>query len=191
MATKKLFAPLIPVAVTGVLFAAVLALWLTNGPGTQAPNPVAIEAEQTFEGEARPADPLGFSFAILPFILAPEAPVTAATAAELTELVTQALGEMAGIRVIAGGEARVFSPQAERPAVQVISGALEVRYVYQARIEGDQSGVQVEAQLADGKTGEILWVETYRSTVDGVLDLFVALTEAIWDEFDMEFSGLL
>ena len=88
MATKKPYGPLIPVAVTGVLFAAVIALWLTNGPGRRAPTPVAIEAGETVEVEAQPADPLGFSFAILPFLLGPDAPVSAATAAELTDLVT-------------------------------------------------------------------------------------------------------
>ena len=191
MATKKPYGLLIPVAVTGVLFAAVIALWLTNGPGRRAPTPVAIEAGETVEVEAQPADQLGFSFAILPFLLGPDAPVSAATAAELTDLVTYSLGEMAGVRVVDGAKAAAFAPQADRPAVQTISAALEARYVYQARIERDQSGVLIKTQLADGRTGEVLYLKTYRSQIDGVLELFVALTEAIWDEFDLEFSGLL
>jgi TolB-like protein len=193
MAARESSGALIPVAVTGVLFAGVIALWITNGPGTQAPTIVATEPEQVAEVLPQPqsVDPLGFSFAILPFLLTADSPVSAATAAELTGLVTYSLAEIEGVRVIARAEAAVFAPEAERPGVQAISEALEVRYVYQARIEGNQNNVIINTQLADGRTGEVLYLKTYRAPIDAVLDLFRPLTEAIWDEFDMEFSGLL
>jgi len=193
MALRKSNGALIPVTVTGVLFAGVIALWITNGPESEGPTIVATEVGQVAEGitQAQPVDPLGFSFAVLPFLLAPDSPVSAATAAELTDLVTYSLAEMAGVRVISGARAAVFGVEVERPGVQTISEALEVRYVYQARIEGDQTSVVIKTQLADGRTGEILYLKTYRAQIDSILDLVRPLTEAIWDEFDLEFSGLL
>ena len=178
---------LIPVAVAGALFALVIVLWVVGGPGSEPPAD-ALEPDQQL---AEPGDSVGFSFAVLPVLLAPDAAVSAATAEELTRLITRALPEMDGVRVAPLSAAAVYPQGGARPGVAEISQALGVRYVLQARIEGGATDIQIRAQLADGKTGEVLWSRIFRAQLDSVLDIYVGLTEAVWDEFDLEFSGLL
>ncbi len=186
MAQKTSYGALIPVAVTAVLFAAVISLWVISGPGSEPPAPAAGPIE--LPAETVTAD---FSVAFLPVLLAADAPVSASIAEDLTGRVTHALSELEGLRVAPVGAAAVYAQGVERPSVREISKALDVRYIYQAIIEGDLSEVRIRAQLADGVSGRVLWSGSFRAQPDTVLDLYRKITEAVWDEFDMDFSGLL
>ena len=181
MAKRRIIGPLITGLVTAALFAAVLAIWFSAPP--EAPNADQQPPEALIAGE--------FSVAVLPILVAQNTPVTADVAADLTRRVVRALREMPDIRVSTASETSAFALEARRPIVGEIAIALGVRYVFQAVIEGDQDNVQVKGHLADGMTGFVLWSGTYWTQPDAVLDLYIKLTEAIWDEFDLEFSGLL
>ncbi len=178
MANRNSNSALIPVAIAIVLFAGVIALWITNGPGSEPP------IDEVMTAAVVPEAPQGPSIAVLPFVIRASSNIEPGVANNLGEQVTKNLAAAEELSV-AHKEAVSAFGDGVRPSVGEISYALGVRYVFQAMIDGEGNDVRVDARLDDGMTGDTVWTGSFWAERLTLFELHAQIADAILNELGL------
>ena len=179
MAKGNATGPLIPVAVTGVMFAVILGIFF----GAQS-EPEPGEDDRAEVAAIRPDAPLGPGIAVLPFVVRANSSVTPGVADNLANQVAKNLMSAPGLTVSPKNEVAVYEGGV-RPSLGEMSYNLRVRYIFQAMIYGEGNEIRVEARLDDGMTGYTLWTGSFWAERVTLFDLHSEISDAILNEIGM------
>ena len=173
------YGTLIPVAVTGVLSAAVIGLWIS---AQSDPEQAAGEVEVAAIVPEAPSRP---SIAVLPFVVRADSDVPPEIVEELADQVTKNLMSAAGLTVSPRDAVAVYEGGV-RPSVGEISYELRVRYIVQVMVDGQANDLRVDARLDDGMTGYTLWTGSFWAERFTLFDLHGEISDAILKEIGLE-----
>ncbi|MBT3395779.1 MAG: hypothetical protein HOB82_01065 [Alphaproteobacteria bacterium] len=178
MAKSGGIGPLIPVAVTGVMFAVVLGIFF----GSQSdPDPIAEDVDVT---AIEPDEPIGPAIAVLPFLIRANSSIAPGVADNLADQITKNLMEAEGLTVSPKDQVAVYE-NGVRPSLGEMSYDLRVRYIFQAIIYGEDNEIRVDARLDDGMTGYTLWTGSYWAERVTLFDLHTEISNSILNEIGM------
>ena len=108
----------------------------------------------------------GPSVAVLAFAPFTPAPQDAALASRMTETVTTELARLGTVSVASHTSAMQFAGQ--RKPIPEISAMLNAKFILEASIERESTGLLVSMRIVDGETDRKVWVSDYRGDEDDV-----------------------
>ena len=132
----------------------------------------------------KPAQAAHLSIVVLPFANLSGDPSQDYFADGVTENLTTALSRLAGSFVIARNTA--FTYKGRSVDAKEIGKELDVRYVLEGSVQGEQSRVRVNAQLVDAVNGNHLWAERFDKPVADLLDMQDEIVGRISNQLGVE-----
>jgi len=179
MAKSSIGGALIPVAVTGVMFAVVLGIFF----GAQS-GPEQGEDDKVDVAAIAPGAPIGPGIAVLPFVVRANSSVAPGVVNNLADQVTKNLMSAEGLVVSPKVDVAQYT-DGVRPSLGEMSYQLRVRYIFQAMIYGEGNEIRVEARLDDGMTGYTLWTGSFWAERVTLFDLHGEISNAILKEIGL------
>ncbi|MBS0381802.1 MAG: tetratricopeptide repeat protein [Proteobacteria bacterium] len=158
----------------------------TTSPVAAAPT--ASKAPAAAPAPDKPFNPPADTLVVLPFVNESGDPKQQYFSDGITEELTNALGQNAGLKVIAWDTASHYRDPAQPAAA--IGKALNVANVLTGKILRQDNTVRVIVELVNARTGYQLWADHYDDSLANVFAVQDKISAAIADALKVKFASL-